>query len=83
MSEITYLDGNNGNFDDLQYEFPWFTATCMVLLTGVHKVIFDLPSETLHIVKILQTLMLVVCPGRGAVCLVHVVQVAGLLHIYN
>lgn len=55
----------------------------MVLLTGVHEEKFDLPSETLHIVQLLQAPMVVVVPGRGAIRLMHVIQVTGLLHVYN
>lgn len=80
---ITNLDGDDGNFNNLQYEFPWFSSTSVIFLTGIHKVIFDLPSETLHIVQFLQTLMLGFCPRRGGICVVHIIQVSGLLHIYD
>lgn len=81
FENTVYLDGNNGDFDDLQYEFPWFTSTSVVFLAGVHEVILDLPPEALHFCHVLQTLVVLVLPRRGVIGLTHIIQVTGLLHI--
>lgn len=47
-----YLGADEGYFNQLQQELPGFTASSVVLLTGVHEVKTDPSSKTIHIVLI-------------------------------